>query len=224
MRLKLFHFPILLILFSCTGNQGDADSIAYADYSIVAGEETENVTCVLKFYRFGPRDLSVFLKPPATVSFDGAALQGDSAGLSGAFYEVQKPLDSFAGTHTIIFKSSDGKEHKETFDFQPLKLAAGLSETIPRGDISLQLEGLAPDAPVRVLLTDTSFYTADINEIDTVRNGTLVITREALQNVASGPVTLHLIKEDERPLQAWPGRRSKLSVTYSLARAFELVD
>jgi hypothetical protein len=158
------------------------------------------------------------------VTLDGIALEGDSARLSGAFYESQQPLDGFAGTHTIVFKNAEGKEYKEEFRFQPFTVTNDLTGAVPRGEIELQLEGLAPTDYVRVLLTDTSFTTTDINEVDTVRNGRITISRAALRNVASGPVTLHLFKEEERRLKNAPAGGGLLSITYGLSREFDLVE
>ena len=225
MRAKLFHLPILLFLISCAHKKGGAGTDAvYADYRITGEEGAENVTCLLRFFREKNGAKALFLEPPAGASLDGTIIQGDSAGLSGAYYEVQKPLAGFNGTHTILFKNSEGKEYKETFIFQPFSITAALGETVPRGDITLQLDGLQLREPVRVLLTDTSFYTHDINEIDTVQNGQLTISEAALRHIASGPVTLHLFKEEERRLKNAPAGGGKITVTYSLSREFELVD
>lgn len=225
MRLKLFHLPILLFLTSCTDEKKDTGTdMVYADYSITGEERAENVTCLLRFFRSKNQTEALYLGPPASVSFDGATIQADSAGLSGAYYEVQKPLAGFNGTHTIVFKNAEGREYKETFEFQSFAITDALGETVPRSDIILPLEGLQPGALIRVLLTDTAFYTDDINEIDTVINGQLVISEEALRNVTSGPVTLYLFKEEERRLKNPPQSGGKLSITYGLRREFDLVD
>src|SRR5215217_454867 len=118
MRLKLFQILIALVLFSCTQKKAAPGTDAvYADYSITAEEGSDSVTCLLKFYKNRRDGSTVFLEPPAAVQFDGASVPGDSAGLSGAYYEVQKPLASFSGTHTIVFKNADGDQYKETFLF-----------------------------------------------------------------------------------------------------------
>lgn len=224
MRPRFFILSILF-LFSCTNKKSTTGTDAvYADYKISGEEGTENVTCLLKFYEGNSQGAPLFLEPPAGVSLDGTAIPGDSAGLSGAYYEVQKPLDGFAGTHTIVFKNAEGKQYNETFGFQPFAITSNLGETVPRSDIILQLDELASGEVIRVLLTDTSFATADINEMDTVQNGKLIISKAALRNVASGPVLLNLFKEEERRLQHPPQSGGKLSLTYGLSREFELVD
>lgn len=223
MRHPLFQTLLLLLLLSCNSKKGPKSTdTVYADYSITAEEGGENVTCLLKFYKNRRVGSTLFLEPPAAVLFDGVAVRGDSAGLSGAYYEVQKNLAAFPGTHTIVFKNAEGDDYKETFSFQPFSIAGELGQTVPRGDITLQLQGLKDGEPLRVLLTDTAFYTPDINDIDTVKNGTVVITREALNRVASGRVVLHLYKEEERPLQHPPGGGGQLSINYGLSREFVL--
>jgi hypothetical protein len=226
MRVSFLSILIAFLFFSCQGKkQGPSGTDAvFAAYAITAEEGGENVTCLLKFHQRNSRGPALFLESPASVTFDGIALQADSARLSGAYYEWQQPLAGFEGTHTIVFKSAEGREYKEDFRFQPFTLTNDLTGTVPRSELVLQLEGLAPTDYVRVLLTDTSFTTTDINEVDTVRNGQISISRAALRNVASGPVTLHLFKEEERRLKNAPAGGGLLSLTYGLSREFELAD
>ena len=223
MRLLLFQFLIVGFFFSCTTKKNKVGTDAvYAEYGITGDESAENVTCELKFFEGRRSSRAVLLEPPAAVLFDGIALTPDSAGRNGALYQVQKPLAQFSGTHTIVFKNAAGKEYKESFSFQPFSLDSDIEETVPRSDLVLQINGLQATDYLRVVLTDTSFATPDINDIDTVKNGTLVITDKALRNVANGPVTLHLYKEEERPLKQAPGSGGMLSITYGLSREFEL--
>jgi hypothetical protein len=225
MRPQLFQILIVLVLFACTDNNTNKRSdTVYANYTITAAEETENVTCVFQFYNGSSEGPTLVLQPPAAVLFDDVAVPVDSARLSGAYYELQRPLAGFAGQHTITFKNAEGKTYVETFTFQPFRLTNTLDAPVARGDLSLQITGLQAREPLRVLLTDTAFATPDINDIDTVKNGRLVLTQQALRNVTNGPVILHLYKEEERPLKNPPGRGGKLSITYSLSRTFELVD
>jgi hypothetical protein len=225
MRHLLFVL-FLLCFFSCNNktSEGAERTAIYADYNITAEEGGDTATCLFTFYDGGTREASLFLEAPASISLDGTRIPGDSAGLSGAYYELRKPLEGFAGTHTIVFKNEMGKTYTETFRFQPFRLVTKLGEAVTRAPITLQLTGLQPTDYLRVLLTDTSFVSADINETDTVRNGQLVISREALRNIASGPVTLHLFKEEERRLRHPPDGGGKLSLTYGLSREFNLED
>ncbi len=224
MPTRLSHFLLLLLLFSCTNQSNQGADAVYADYAITAEEGSENVTCLFRFYNGSPNGATLVLEPPATVLLDDQPVPVDSAGLSGAFYEVQRPMVSFAGQHTILFKNADGKAFIEKFSFQPFSLTTEIDAAVPWGAITVQLSGLRQTENLRVLLIDTSFTTPDINDVQTVHNGRLVISPQALQNVTSGPVTLNLIKEEERPLQNGPGRGGKLSVTYSLSRQFELTE
>lgn len=223
MRPKLFQMLIVLALASCTQKKAGTDAV-YADYMINGEEGGATITCLFKFFTNRRDGSTLALEPPAGVWLDGETIAGDSARLSGSFYEMQKPLASFGGTHTIVFKNAEGRAYHESFSFQPFSLATELSGTVPRADIELQLEGLQATDYIRVLLIDTSFASPDINDVDTVTASRLVIRKEALKNVASGPVTLQLFKEVECPLKQAPAGGGKLAITYSLSREFELVD
>ena len=63
----------------------------------------------------------------------------------------------------------------------------------------------------------------DINRLQTVTDGKLVISPEELQTVAAGPVTLMLYKEVEKTLEKGTLSGGRLSITYGLSREFELV-
>lgn len=223
MRLLLFQLLIIGFFFSCTTKKGKGTDAVYAEYSITGDESAENVTCELKFFEGRRSSRALLLEPPAAALLDGTALIPDSAGRNGALYVVQKPLSQFSGAHTIVFKNSEEKLYTESFSFQPFVLNTVIPETVPRNDLVLQISGLQATDYLRVVLTDTSFATPDINDIDTVKNGTLVITHDALRNVANGPITLHLYKEEERPLKQAPGSGGMLSITYGLSREFNLV-
>jgi len=224
MRFHVFQLLIVLFLFSCTNKKQAGSDAVFADYTVTGDEASENVTCLLRFYSSQMRRDALYLESPATVTFDGTAVAADSTRFGGAYYEVQQPLAHFSGTHTIVFNNGGDKEYKETFTFQPFALATELTETVPRDAMTLQLTGLKATESIRVLLTDTSFATNDINDIETVQNGTLTISQDALRNVASGPVTLHLFKEEERRLENAPAGGGRLSITYSLSREFILAD
>ena len=219
-----FLFLMAVCFFSCTAKNDTVEAAVYADYSVTAEEGTEMITCLLKFYSKNNKGQALYLEPPAAVHFDGTVLRADSARLSGPYYEVQKPLERFSGSHTIVFTNSAGKNFEETFAFEPFTLITDLQNPSIRTDLLLELNGLASGTALRVLLTDTSFATPDINEIDTVQNGKLTISRNALRNVVPGPVTLYLFKEEERRLKQPPAGGGKLSITYSLNREFDLTD
>jgi hypothetical protein len=225
--LKLFKIPLLLVALTSCSNDDARTTVAaedvYLDYKVWAEEGREEVTCMLQFHEGGPEGASMALQAPAGVWLDGQELQSDSARLTGAYYELQQPLQAFAGEHTIVFKDGSGGEHREVFTFQPITLQTQIGERLKRGPLKLKLQGLGENDKVRVLMVDTAFTTNDINRVQPVQNGAITLQPDELRHVSTGPVTLYIIKEEERPVQK-EGRGGKISITYGLKRDFDLVD
>lgn len=192
----------------------------WADYRVWAEEGDSTATCLLQFYASPQKRQTLWLDAPALVAVDGVPLPGDSAGLSGAFYELRTPIDDFSGTHTIRFLDAEQRAFTDSFSFYPFRLAAELPATVTPADQVLQLEGLPDGKTVRLVLTDTSFTGMEYNELKTVRDGQVVIEGAVLRQLKSGPVTMHLSAEEERPLHSM--LRGGLSVSYALSRVFEL--
>ncbi len=111
----------MLLLFSCTdkGKNGGTDTV-YADYTISAEEESENATCLFRFQTRADGATGV-LEPHAAVLSDGAVVPADSAGHSGAYYEAQRPVSQFAGSHTILLKMRKAKCTKRSSPFNPFQ-------------------------------------------------------------------------------------------------------
>jgi len=220
----------LLVLFfiSCKNDiEGSKDvnpQNIYFDYKIWGEEGKDDITCLLRFHFSGQNGIALLLNEPSRVELDGEKIPPDSAKLSGVFYEIQKPLIDFIGKHTITFTGIDNKQYKEDFHFQPFVLKTGPSSIIERQDWVFHLEGLQPLDYIRVIVIDTSFASNGINEIDTVKNGTLVIQKEKLNNLVNGPVTMVLFKEEDQPIKNGTKRGGKLSITYVLKRQFELKE
>ena len=87
--------------------------------------------------------------------------------VTGAYYEVQRPLVSFMGKHTINFTDLNNREYSEEFEFTPFSLEPDVPSTLNRGDLVFNFKGLDPVDYLSVVLTDTSFTSVDINDIDT---------------------------------------------------------
>jgi hypothetical protein len=206
---------------SASNEEVDTNSI-YFDYKITGDEGSGEVTCLIQYHYDGAAGETLLLEEPSKVELDNEKIAVDSAQLSGAFYEIRKPLESFAGKHTITFTDLKGKKFTEVFHFAPFTLETNLEERIQRGEISLQLQGLKARDAVQVVLIDTSFTTDDINEIMPVQNGRLNLTKEKLNKVADGPVTLQLYKAKERKVKNATAKGGKISISYSLTRAFDL--
>jgi len=219
-----------LVLFaSCTSNEiGNSKDVnpeaVFFDYKIWAEEGKEDVTINLQYRMGGPNGTTLVLNEPSQVILDKENLELDSAKFSGAYYEVQKPLAGFSGRHSIVFTDFNKKEYKEEFEFIPFSLIPDVPEVLPRGNLGFQLSGLHPVDYIRVSLTDTSFTSMDINNVDTVKNGRLIITADRLSTLKNGPINLQFYKEQEKPLKYTSAEGGKLSITYVLKREFELKD
>ena len=90
-----------------------------------------------------------------------------------------------------------------------------------RHDLVFEFDGLSSGDQVRVLLTDTGFYTRGIDRIDTANDGQIMISRSDLDAVKDGPVTIDFYWEEEQQLEETRGR---LAISVGLRRVFELKD
>jgi hypothetical protein len=94
-----------------------------------------------------------------------------------------------------------------------------------RGDLVFTFKGLDPVDVLSVTLTDTSFQSADItNDIDTVRDGRLVISAKRLSVLVNGPINIQFYKEAEKPIKSATKEGGKLYMRYGVKREFELKD
>jgi hypothetical protein len=218
-----------LFLSSCSSNEiGNSKDVnpdaVFFNYEVWAEEGKSNVTVHLQYRMGGPNGTTLVLNEPSRVILDGEKLEPDSAKFSGAYYETQKPVASFGGKHLIVFTDLNKKEYKEEFEFTPFILKPDLPVVLTRGDLVFNLGGLDSIDYIRVLLTDTSFTSHDINDVDTVKNGRLIISAERLSALKSGPINLQFYKELEKPIKNGTREGGKLSITYGLKREFELKD
>ena len=218
---------ISVFFFSCTSNEiGNSKDVnpdaVFFDYKIWGEEEKDEVTINLQYRMGGPNGTTLVLEDPSKVLLDGETIPADSARFSGAYYEVQKHLSSFSGKHIIVFIDVNGKEYAEEFEFIPFSLNPDVPETLQRGDLVFNFHGLEPIDYIRVLMTDTSFTSDDINEIDTVRNGRLVITAERLSTLSNGPINLQFYKEVEKTVKSSTKEGGSWFMSYGIKREFVL--
>jgi hypothetical protein len=217
---------LVLLLVSCHNNETineknvDPQSI-YFDYRVWGDEDGGYMTTRLQ-YRVGATNL--LLISPSKAELDGVVMRSDSSKMNGIYYELAKPVKEFTGAHTIVFTDRNGKQYREEFDFQPISLKKSLPAVIQRADLVLEIDGLKPNDPVKLMLSDTASFSEGIDRVDTVKNGRIVITADDLQKLASGPVHLELSREDERRIRNGTRRGGKLVVLYELKREFELKD
>jgi len=227
--LKEIFLISLAFLFSCSSNEiGNSKDVnpdaVFFDYEVWAEEGKEDVTVNLQYRMGGKNGTTLVLDEPSKVILDGEQLKVDSAKVTGAYYEVQRPLVSFMGKHTISFTDLNNREYSEEFEFTPFSLEPDVPSTLNRGDLVFNFKGLDPVDYLSVVLTDTSFTSVDINDIDTVRNGRLVIKADRLSALINGPIHLQFYREQYLPLKKATKEGGKFMITYGLKRDFELKD
>lgn len=219
----------LLFIYSCKSKdkKADADLIVtniYFDYKITAEEGYDNLTVLLKF-RDDNKAGDAFTMPEGMrVLLDDEELVADSSAMNGTFYELNKPIQEFKGKHKIVLSGMGSEDYVEEFIFAPMELLTTFPETVPREDIQLEFAGLESSERIRLLMTDTVFFNDGINRIETVRNNQLVISKEDLNKLASGPVLLEFIREFERPVEMGEQIKGRLRINYTLRRTINLMD
>lgn len=197
----------------------DHTSVLYAAYNISGSEDQPEVTCLLQFKddrEARPRRLI----PPSYVLLDRLELAPDSSRFTGVFYERRYPAATFTGKHQVSYHNGD-QPYTETFEYQPITLAAELPDSISRRDFIIRLNGVEGDRRFHLSLTDTSFASNDFYELVTLSDGVLRLGPEQLNGLTTGPVVMEIIYEEERPLQKQPGQ---IRISYSLRREFVLTN
>ena len=226
---RLILLAFIIIGFASCKNEDESaaekrtDSLFF-DYSVTGEEGRETVSCL---FRFRENDLDgdpVALSETVMLTFDGLEIAADSARMAGTFYEIMVPLNQFEGEHTVLFRAPSGREYTETFYFQPFSLKNELPASISRKNFKLELDGLAENDRIAIIMTDTAFLSNDLNRVDTIRNGILSIAGEKLREVTNGPVVLQLHKEENKKLKNAPSQGGRLLISYGLHREFVLTD
>ena len=118
--MKIFFsslFTILVLLFCGCRNKKDKlytmdPAALWFDYQVTAKEGNDNLTVMLQ-YKYGGEDgIAV---AAGNVALDGELFPADSASMTGVFYELNKPIASFTGNHTILFTDLYNKQYKDSF-------------------------------------------------------------------------------------------------------------
>lgn len=228
---RFFKFILIattLLYTACnskkTGSKDIDPQTIYFDYQVWGDEGTDAVTVMLQYRLAGKNGPTLLLEEPGKVELDGELIKADSSKITGAFYEIQKPVKEFTGKHTIVFTDINLKQYSEEFLFQPFAFVDPLPDSLPRGDITFELEGVEKKNYIRIVLTDTSRQHDGINRVDTVTNGRIIITEKDLRDISNGPVHLELIKEEERKVKNGTPEGGRMSISYGLKREFKLVN
>lgn len=216
---------LVLLITGCAENQQNTSAYdnLYLDYRITS-EEGEDVACVFQYRKGGPEGEAVSIPLPGSIVLDGNTLEADSAGFSGIYYEQYFNADSSQGEHEILFTAPDKKKYTEKFRFEPFNVE-DFPEQVPRLPFVIRLKNLPQGkSKVRLLLIDTAFSNNDVINLVEVNNGELHITDRMLRQLKSGPVSMEIYREQERPLKETPKAGGKIFISYGLQRDFELLE
>ena len=216
-----------LLFAACNNNEiGSSKDVnpkaIWFDYQVWGEEGNNDMTVMLQFRFAGRNGTTLVLNEPSKVELDGELIKANSSKMTGAFYEIIKPVQEFTGKHTISFTDINKRQYKEEFNFHPITLVTQIPKEIQRDDLVFELNGLNPVDYVRVLLNDTSYASEGINRVDTVKNGRVLISKQDLETVVNGPVHLELYKEDERRVKNGTSEGGRISISYGLKREFVL--
>ncbi|HWJ27685.1 MAG TPA: hypothetical protein VNS32_14155 [Flavisolibacter sp.] len=220
----IFIICIVNAIPACKNRTGNVvASQIYYDYRIEGNEDDNQVTCRLQFRMGGPNGATLVVSPTGKVLLDGRELPVDSAGFTGAFYEQTSPVEEFKGHHIISFYYPGEDPIKEEFDFVPFRLAKEPPDEIGMNDLALDLTDF-PDAqtPVHLVITDTAYQTTDINQTVDVKNARLIITKDMLARLKSGPVTIEITREENKNLEKLSKAGGRLLISYGLKRDLNL--
>jgi hypothetical protein len=229
-RITVFLIFLVLIISSCRSRHKkpaidlNNDEGLYFDYQVWGDDEKGTITVMLQYRRGGPENKGIVLTAPAKVELDGKQLKADSSKMSGTWYESESTVDSFAGVHSIIFTDEEGNVYHEQFEFRPFTLRTKLGDTIHRTGLVLDLVNLDKEDYIRVIAIDTVFRSRGINELDTIKDGHLTVSKQLLKNLANGPVKMEFYKEEEKPVKNGGPAGGVLLITYAIKREFELAD
>lgn len=226
--IRFFPLVMLFFLLSCSGRDkkpvviNEAGKL-FMDYQVQAGEGDDKLTVLVRF-RDGAEGDAFLLPPDAEILLDGQPLQADSVKRTGGFYETHLPIDSFQGMHHLVLRQAGKLVHDEAFNFAVMGLEKEPGDSLSRKDILLTLTGLEDEDYVRVIATDTAFYSEGINRLDTIRKRELMLRQEDLVKLVNGPVQLILSREWEKTIEENGYPIGRISINYSLRREFILND
>lgn len=220
---------VMLLLVSCkskeTGNSDDVNPEAvYFDYQVWGSEEDSVVTVRLQYRIGGEEGATILLQHPAGVTLDGKTIPADSSAFLGAYYEVIKRADEFGGRHRIVFTDLNEKQYAEEFDYPVFYLKNEFPTAIGRKDLKIELNGLRAGDKVKIILSDTSFFSHGIEKVDSVTDGMILISKEELIDLLNGPINMEIIRDEDRYLSEAPPEGGRLSISYGLKREFMLED
>lgn len=219
----LFPLVFLVACFSATRDEPVAMDDVFFEYIINAEEGNDSVSVMLKFKEFDEFGQAISIEP-GTVSFDGISIAADSTPMTGPFYALNKHISEFNGKHRIEVVLPDQKKYREEFSYQPFSVRTAIPDTLKRSKLQLEFNGLASGEVVRLIITDTSFTGDGIHRLDSIWNNRMLITRNELTFLETGPINLELTRESVKRLRNGTNAGGVLSMSYGIRKECWLRD
>ena len=226
--LLLWVMVISVIVAGCNNSDTKAGEAPgeeryYFDYLVTGEEGSDLVTCRFQFRLGGREGIAVALPDSGMVELDGEVLQADSTKFTGVYYEANKPVSTFRGSHSIVVNMGNGQKFREEFEFVPFNFETELPPVLSRRDQIFKLRDFPLNrTPLRIVMTDTAFGTSWINKSIAVINGEIPITTEMLARLKNGPIGLELHREERKQLKDKSSKGGRMVIRYSLKRELEL--
>jgi hypothetical protein len=207
---------------ACTSNEiGNSKDVAqesiYQQYSISYTEGDEKAAIHAQFRFGGKNGTTLLLNEPSNISFDGTGIKVDSSDLGGAYYQLNKPVAGFYGTHHFVFTDISNKKFDNDFVFEKFSLVntpAGASKTAP---LQLQFDSAGLKAGDEVTVsssgTDSSF---SVSGTVSDKNFTISIPAEDLKKQKGKELKLDISLSRNVPLQQNTREGGEMNIQYRL--------
>ena len=218
-----FLLPFLLVpfLFSCNteeivNSKDVAPHTSYTSYTMAYSEGESLVNCTAQFRFAGPLGTTLVLNNPSKVQIDAQTIPLDSSSSRGAFYELNKAMANFTGSHSWAFTDITGKTYEEPFVFEPVTLASELPATIKTADLLLKFNGVNDNDSMSVTVIDTTKPDADNEQKYSVSNGTVLLPAALFKNLKPGTLKLYCYLVRKKALQNCPKEGGLISEIHYL--------
>jgi hypothetical protein len=192
-------FLLTAIVTACSGKDKKvppAQENLFLLFTVSGDSETGTVSCTGQFRKGGPEGAAVALEG-GRLLLDGKELSGDSARLAGIYYSLDVPAAGFKGKHQLVIERGDESMEKATFDFETFTVE-GEPVVSEKDGLRIRLSGLK-GGRVTISVVDTAYATNDVHERVNITKGEVLVAREALSSLKSGPLFLELTRESNTP-------------------------
>lgn len=207
---------------SCSSNEiGNSKDVSpetiYQQYDIKYAEGNAKAEVYSQFRFGGKNGTTLVLNNPSGVSFDGESIKVDSAGFSGAFYQVYKPASGFFGKHQLVFTDINSKKYSNGFEIGKIQLLNPPTTFSKAAPLVLQFDptGLKNGDQIEVSSsnTDSSF---SVSQTISAGNYSVTIPVSDLKKQKGNGFSLDIDITRDIPLEQQTKEGGRLTLSYKL--------